>query len=456
MTLRRGLTAFLGAVLLLVSPVASRAQEMTDRPLPGSQQLFIEPLSLPSADSGKARLDIAYRIASPFFVPVRVTEPFGSGKFRQRGEFHLTLFDSTRTSVAQRTRLVDIASDSAEADPKKWIGGVFTFSVPPGPYTALAELVDNESRRRLLDGSVRIRTEEFTAGSGAISTPIFTLPVDSSSDNRRLPIQNFAGGILFGSTGGLYLAFAGPDSAGLPVELRYEFAVRLEEGDDRAGVILSDTLTGLAATDDLPLVPAADADSAWYSLGLSAQRHVSGIYVKLPLERLPLRPYLLRATVRQGGWERSLTHRFRLVWPDMPVSLRDVEFALEALRYITSRRVIDSLSSGTLEETMSNLEAFWKERDRTPATAFNEVMAEYYRRVDYAMRNFGTLRNPDGFASDRGRIYVVYGPPTQTSRALDPREGFRETWSYGHLKKTFTFVDRTKTGNYVLLSTENP
>jgi hypothetical protein len=80
-------------------------------------------------------------------------------------------------------------------------------------------------------------------------------------------------------------------------------------------------------------------------------------------------------------------------------------------------------------------------------------MTEYYRRVDLAMRTFGTLRQPDGFRSDRGRIYVLYGPPTTTDRTLNPVSGFQEIWTYGHLKKQFMFVDQNKSGNYVLVST---
>jgi hypothetical protein len=44
----------------------------------------------------------------------------------------------------------------------------------------------------------------------------------------------------------------------------------------------------------------------------------------------------------------------------------------------------------------------------------------------------------------------LYGPPTTMNRTLDPVAGFQETWVYERLGKRFVFVDRTKTGNYVL------
>jgi hypothetical protein len=80
-------------------------------------------------------------------------------------------------------------------------------------------------------------------------------------------------------------------------------------------------------------------------------------------------------------------------------------------------------------------------------------MTEYYRRVDHAVRTFGTLRQPDGFRSDRGKVYILYGPPTKTDRMLDPDAGFREVWIYERLNKKFTFADENKSGNYVLVNT---
>jgi hypothetical protein len=70
--------------------------------------------------------------------------------------------------------------------------------------------------------------------------------------------------------------------------------------------------------------------------------------------------------------------------------------------------------------------------------------------VDFAARNFGTLRQPDGFHSDRGKVYILFGPPTTTDRSLDPSTGFQEIWTYSKLNRRFTFVDPNKTGNYVL------
>jgi GWxTD domain-containing protein len=171
----------------------------------------------------------------------------------------------------------------------------------------------------------------------------------------------------------------------------------------------------------------------------------------LSTQRLPLRKYRLTAAVIRGAEPITVTREFRMVWPDMPRSMRNVEEAIASLRYVATEATMDSLLDGSLESRWANLENFWKPRDRSPETEPNEVMTEYYRRVDHTREAFGTLRMPDGFLTDRGRIYVLNGPPTSTERSLDPTEGFREVWKYARTNKSFVFVDRTKTGDYILL-----
>lgn len=56
------------------------------------------------------------------------------------------------------------------------------------------------------------------------------------------------------------------------------------------------------------------------------------------------------------------------------------------------------------------IENFWARRDPTPDTAENEYKEEHYRRIAYANEHFAA--GLPGWKTDRGRIYIVYGPPT--------------------------------------------
>src|ERR1051326_482878 len=63
------------------------------------------------------------------------------------------------------------------------------------------------------------------------------------------------------------------------------------------------------------------------------------------------------------------------------------------------------------EEREKFIEHIWDMRDPTPGTVENEFRDEYYRRVMYANERFSAgIR---GSKTDRGRIYIVYGPPDE-------------------------------------------
>src|SRR5947209_7422833 len=60
------------------------------------------------------------------------------------------------------------------------------------------------------------------------------------------------------------------------------------------------------------------------------------------------------------------------------------------------------------EERDQFIEAFWQRRDPTPDTVENEFKEEHYRRIAYANEHFAA--GIPGWKTDRGRIYIMYGP----------------------------------------------
>jgi len=63
------------------------------------------------------------------------------------------------------------------------------------------------------------------------------------------------------------------------------------------------------------------------------------------------------------------------------------------------------------EERDQFIEQFWLRRDPTPDTVENEYKEEHYRRIAYANEHFAA--GIPGWKSDRGRIYIMYGPPDE-------------------------------------------
>ena len=63
------------------------------------------------------------------------------------------------------------------------------------------------------------------------------------------------------------------------------------------------------------------------------------------------------------------------------------------------------------EEREQFIEAFWQRRNPNPDSEDNEFKDEHYRRIEYANEHFPAGK--PGWMTDRGRIYIVYGPPDE-------------------------------------------
>ena len=119
----------------------------------------------------------------------------------------------------------------------------------------------------------------------------------------------------------------------------------------------------------------------------------------------------------------------------------------------------------TDEEREQFIEGFWRRRDPDPDTELNEYLEEHYERVAYANQHFAS--GIPGWKTDRGRIYIMYGPPhekeTHPSGGNYERPSYEgggstttypfEIWFYRYLPGIgsgieIEFVDPTGTGEY--------
>jgi len=81
------------------------------------------------------------------------------------------------------------------------------------------------------------------------------------------------------------------------------------------------------------------------------------------------------------------------------------------------------------------VEQFWLRRDPTPDTAANEFKEEHYRRIAYASQRFAS-NHAAGWQTDRGRIYITYGPPDEIESHPHGEAGKPpfEQWLYRHIE----------------------
>jgi len=117
------------------------------------------------------------------------------------------------------------------------------------------------------------------------------------------------------------------------------------------------------------------------------------------------------------------------------------------------------------EERDNFIEAFWQRRDPTPDTEENEYKEEHYRRIAYSNEHFAA--GIPGWKTDRGRMYIMYGPadeidshPSGGTFERPMEEGGGETstfpfedWRYRYLEGIgqeviIEFVDTCMCGDY--------
>ena len=129
------------------------------------------------------------------------------------------------------------------------------------------------------------------------------------------------------------------------------------------------------------------------------------------------------------------------------------------------RTVFEKLVSA--EEKERFIEQFWTRRDPDRKTSENEFKAEHYRRIAYSNERFSS--GYPGWKSDRGKIYILHGPPAEIQSHASGSTYHRpmiegggatsvypfEVWRYRHIEGLgndiiLEFVDSTLSGQYRL------
>ena len=129
------------------------------------------------------------------------------------------------------------------------------------------------------------------------------------------------------------------------------------------------------------------------------------------------------------------------------------DHTLEILGLIASSAELQPLRSAPEPERLNAWNRFWAARDPDSSTLENEALAQFIERVQYVIREFSQFG--PGWRSDRGRVYIRYGPPEQIDTAMDQRaQGEYEIWRYYQQGLTFVFYDMFGVGDYKLVEGE--
>src|SRR3989475_1333256 len=144
------------------------------------------------------------------------------------------------------------------------------------------------------------------------------------------------------------------------------------------------------------------------------------------------------------------------------------QWLTEDVTYIISPEERNAfLQLDTNEEREQFIEAFWLRRSSNPDLPDNDFKEEHYRRIAYANEHYAS--GIPGWKTDRGRMYIIWGPADEVDshpsggtydRPMEEGGGTTSTypwekWRYRYLQDIgenieLEFVDPTGSGEYHL------
>ncbi|MBK9098340.1 MAG: GWxTD domain-containing protein [bacterium] len=191
---------------------------------------------------------------------------------------------------------------------------------------------------------------------------------------------------------------------------------------------------------------------------------------KLPTDTYTLRIDLIDSVANYGvsSSKRFFIYNPSVVAPDTlsvtvsPVlsttfgamSVEELDDLFNKSKYIATNPEIDKYKALSTEEAKREfMYNFWKARDENPSDDRNESYLSYTKRIGESDTRF-TAMGKQGWKSDRGRVYIIYGEPSEIER--HPNETNTrpyEIWKYESLEGGvyFIFGDLTGFNDYQLI-----
>lgn len=339
-------------------------------------------------------------------------EPEG---FQADFEATFLIFDKEGGLASERTVVMDVKTQSFKETNSRTISAVRTeeFYVTPGDYDVSVVLTDRETKKK-------------RRWTGEISASIMDALLSVSD-------------LYWMSNDSLQKEFGTP-------RVIETFSTR--DDSARAGI---DLVSSAHVPLDIMWAVVGEDGNSVHSLSqlVAPTGDIQHLEFVVKMTDLPVQKYKLTFEVVGSGRREYRELSFSVNIPGVPSTISDLGLAIRQVKYIASAEENRRLRSASVQDRERLFREFWKRRDPTPETPQNELMEEYYYRVEYSNERFSTHRS--GWETDRGRIFILFGEPTDIER--HPFEsGSRpyEIWYYHNLNRRFIFVDHTGFGDYTL------
>ncbi len=296
------------------------------------------------------------------------------------------------------------------------------FFIQPGSYTARVTVTERgtgesvEERRKVV-------ARDYTGGMTSMSD-VMLLAGSSASGRKSVIIPNVQENVI---------------SSADSFEVFYEI---YPHGHDTLYAT-----TGITGAKDRVLYA--------HTTRIATGDSVTRVFENIPKKSLQMGFYLLSIGLRNSEAPDApvldkASSFVSIRYPELPPTITNLDKAAEEMLYITEASTIDSIKSAP--DPVTKLErfiSFWKGYHSKFSPDGRTSMEEYYNRVAYANKQFSHFF--EGWRSDRGMVYILFGPPDNVER--HPFNGDSkpyEVWHYYQKTRHFLFIDESGFGDYRL------
>lgn len=196
----------------------------------------------------------------------------------------------------------------------------------------------------------------------------------------------------------------------------------------------------------------------------------------VPINKFPTDTYLMRIAVLDSinNTGMTSTKRFFVYNPKVKnidtagvqqssvlssmfgiMSMEECDDLFAKSKYIATSSELSQYSKiDSVQAKREFLFQFWKKRDEIDGSKHNEYFQDYMKRIQESNQKFGSFNRP-GWKTDRGRILITYGEPSEIERfpnEIDTKP--YEIWHYNDLQGgvIFVFADLTGFSDYQLIN----
>ena len=426
----------------LISAAGTLSAQVPIGKATGGPFFFLDASNFASKDTAKGRVEVFVKLAFSELSFVKYQTDF----YRAEYEIDYTISKTTNKKDSlvarefQNREIVLDKFDETSSDLRFHFSRI-TFNLLPGEYSLVVTVTDKETQKfgqRKLD----IPVKTFRERSVGISDLIFA---DKIQKDSTLDIINIVPNV-FKSFDNEYKKYAvyfeiydgrfSKDSSGKTGDGADRFKINYRVLDKNQKLVMEDSTDRTVS--QFQTFSSIDIDKKSVNFG----------------------KYILDVTISNGLQKASSKSIFdvRLSTfsaPSLSATAFDLDNAIKEMRHVARNVNLSKTLKGTRDEKEKFFNEFWKAKDPTPATERNELMEEYYRRIDYANRYF-TSGFREGWDTDRGMVFVIMESPDDIERhPFETNSKPYEIWYYYQSNLRLYFVDFNSVGDYELYNRQD-